>query len=162
MTDTSHEIDTQVEASALPFGSNERDWVLAHVVRLTNVFGIGFELVLYTPTGVIAGKTISGQEYFDRIAKSFGDPSSKKAKDRLAGLFDSMGQQYKPDKEDGTYSEDNPIQTKIPQYIHLDNCKIFYPGHSPFPDNDGILWRGNLDKVVGFTFGSVSIEKKDA
>jgi hypothetical protein len=52
------------------------------------------------------------------------------------------------------YSEPPP-EGQPPSYIHLKDARIFAPGQNPIPSS-GLLWRGRISCVEGFSMGSFS------
>jgi len=48
--------------------------------------------------------------------------------------------------------EDKEEQVSGYEYIHLRDAKIYAPGQNPLPAN-GLLWRGRLSSVGGFSYG---------
>jgi hypothetical protein len=43
-------------------------------------------------------------------------------------------------------------------FIHLENARFFMPGNVPIPTTGpGVLWRGRLDAVDGFTMGELRV-----
>ncbi len=56
-------------------------------------------------------------------------------------------------------SEDDAQQSSTPpQFIHLIDSRCFSPGGQPLPSNRGVLWRGKVNAVSGFTLGSLSAD----
>jgi hypothetical protein len=44
-------------------------------------------------------------------------------------------------------------------FIHLKEAFFFLPGHASLPTKgDGVYWRGRLDRVDGFFFGTIRNE----
>jgi len=62
-------------------------------------------------------------------------------------------------KESGEWvePEDKPDDPDDVEFIHLRNAKFFAPGQPPIPtQGDGTLWRGRLDAVDGYVFGTLA------
>ena len=59
------------------------------------------------------------------------------------------------DEEEEAPFELPPLDHK-PSFIHLRDARVFHPGGSAVPSNEGIVWRGRLDSVDGFWFGKLA------
>ena len=61
-------------------------------------------------------------------------------------------------REFGTIYDTPPEESepKNPQYIHLLRARTFGPGGIPIPNGPGVLWRGRLTDVSGFSLGELN------
>jgi hypothetical protein len=125
------------------------DWFLQDLVRLTNDLNLEIGITLNASGQTISGLLISGRRYFDIFAEQFsgGLNDSDESKEQLKKMFQDVGSIY--DNE-----EDAPPMGP-PQYIHLINAKMFESGGS-LPSQNGVLWRGKLNAISGFSLGVLS------
>jgi hypothetical protein len=122
------------------------DWYLQKIVSLANDVGVGLEMGITLVLGgsVISGILISGKKYFDTFASDLSAAWPGANKEEIRKSFASLGAIY--DQGDG--QEELPP----PQYIHLSNARIYSPSGS-LPTKGGVLWRGKINAVSGFSLG---------
>jgi hypothetical protein len=125
------------------------DWYLQNLVALVNDTPIEFGITLFVGGVTISGQLVSGKKYFETFAKEFSDayPGSAETQENLRQAFASHAAIY--DRKDG--DEVAPP----PHFIHLINCRCFSPG-GVLPSNRGVLWRGKINAVSGFSLGTLS------
>lgn len=124
------------------------DRLLQLIVGYANK-NLRFPLTLFVGGNIISGYLIGRKEYFEQFTTHFTigwDEENARQFKEMFGVFDD------PSDEDNT-----PVETL--QYIHMKDAKVFTPGQEPIPAN-GLLWRGRLAAVDGFTFGIFSAEKR--
>jgi hypothetical protein len=140
--------------------SAPRDWFLAELVRLANLTDSRFPVTLTISGGIVSGLLISGREYFSHFADDFakfgGDDPGHVAS--LREYISSYGSVYESDKEDET--TDDTERLRAPQFVHLASARFFAPGQTPIPTNAGVLWRGNLDGISGFSLGAFAVAEQ--
>lgn len=138
--DTSHQADNQ--ATRL----EEADWFLQSIVDLVNRTNIEIGISLTVSGGTITGMLISGKEYFSRLGAQIteGWSGSQENKDQMGRFFSAPSIVYESEPQ------------RLPGYIHLTGAKLVHA--SDFIPTDGMLWRGRLSEVSGFTIGMM---KKD-
>jgi hypothetical protein len=119
------------------------DWVLREIVNLANESHMEMGMTLTTPSGLISGTLISMTSYLDELDKdlgrAMGDASS------LRSLFDGVREQL-------------PLMKNYPNNLHLKNAIFFLGGNQRIPGNGGVLWRGKISDVTGYTFGQAIVE----
>lgn len=164
--------------SSTPAIKDQQDWFLDQIVEWANRFGIEVGLTLSVNGMLVSGQMISGRNFFLELATEFrGDREEGSMIHTLAGLIERNKDVYEP--FDLTLAEDKPADaqpsdTEVkaddnvdddgdsapppPSYIHLRNAKIFTPGQSAIPGNRGMLWRGRISEISGFSIGSLSSE----
>src|SRR4030095_6966303 len=66
--------------------------------------------------------------------------------------FKRLGDVYDPIQKE---SQEGAIISK-PRLIHIKDAQIYQSGASPLPSKKGVLWRGRLEAVDGFSLGKLS------
>ena len=130
--------------------STNRDWFLSELIRMANATQSEFGITLSVSGLIVSGNVISGVKYFESFAENFqvfaGD--DEEFQSQLKEYILDMGSVYKTSAdEEKEYGPET-----LPQFIHLSSAKFYKNGVGPLPSN-GMLWRGNLDEVSGFTLG---------
>jgi hypothetical protein len=130
------------------------DWFLQGLVSLATRVDMDYPVTLSVGGLLISGHVISGKRYFECLAcevvSGLGDvdPAIKEAFAKIKDL----GEMYSAPVE----GESGLRELERPEYIHLQNARIFHPGMAvPIPTNRGMLWRGRLDAIDGFTLGAL-------
>lgn len=131
----------------------DRDWFLQDVIRLANL-GLGIGITVIAEGAVISGTLIGGKQFFDELAAEIGKASyaGDDGSEVLKVIGDSWaahGLRYV--KPEGA-SDDWAVAA--PTFIHLKNARIYSPGQGGMPSNGGVLWRGKLNAISGFSIGS--------
>ncbi|SIQ75323.1 hypothetical protein SAMN05880590_1079 [Rhizobium sp. RU35A] len=132
---------------------NDADWFLRSTIE--NIISQGVEIgITLTVNGVIiSGMLIGGKKYFEELSKTM--KAASRAPDDIS---DALGDSWKQFTAIYEKPEDAPEdwQPGPVGYIHLKNARFYAPGQAPIPGNQGVLWRGKLSSVDGFTIGSLS------
>lgn len=149
MADDQQEAPLTEEELRIAINGRSTDWFLQQLVATVNRSPVEFGITLYVEGTVVSGMLVSGKKYFDTFAKEFSDayPGDDEVKEIVRGAFASNSDIYKYDDADG--------EPPPPQYIHLINARCFAPGGQPLPGNRGVLWRGKINAVSGFSLGSL-------
>lgn len=96
---------------------------------------------------LITGEMIAGRAYFDELNRTiFGEIEPEHPLLQLhksfASIYDAAGDETPP-----------------PMYIHMRSAR-YVDGTTFSPsDGDGVLWRGKISSVDGFSFGSLQSTK---
>jgi hypothetical protein len=127
------------------------DWYLQSLVSLVNKSNIEFGITLFVEGLTISGQVVSGRKYFETFAKEFSGayPGNAESQENIRQALASRASIYDHKDSDGT--------PPPPQFIHLVNCRCFSSG-GVLPNNRGVLWRGKINAVSGFSLGSLSSE----
>jgi len=126
------------------------DWMLAWVVAHVEIYGLEFGATVNVGGATITGTVISGRKYFERLRASLERAETTNA--HLTGFIPSSLTQWI-----GLYPEpgdDVDIYDIKPNYLHLDNARYLF-GNSPLVPSNGILWRGKIREVDGFSLGQM-------
>jgi hypothetical protein len=131
-----------------PIGN--QDWFLARLVFFANQ-GSRFPITLSLRGVLISGMLVGGAEYFKKFGSDFralGTTDEDKA------TLESWAANYAEIYE---ASPDGNSIASEPTYIHIMEGRYFAPGQRPIPSNAGLLWRGRLSEVDGFSLGTLII-----
>lgn len=125
------------------------DWFLRTLVNIVNGGELQFGVTLLSEGVVVSGVLIGGATYFKLWAKEFADavPGDSEGKAEVEAAFAQHADTYGPER-----SADGPPV----EYIHLRDARFCAPGQNPMPSNRGVLWRGRLNAVSGFTLGQLN------
>jgi hypothetical protein len=127
----------------------EKDWFLQNIVEMvnsTNITSIGFTVL--THGFLVSGDLIGGKEYFREFGTEMSMISTT-PQDTIEA-FSKIG--------DNVYSDEN--RDGDPSYVHFKDAKFFHPNGKPIPDNRGVLWRGRISEISGFSLGKLSVNEQ--
>ena len=128
------------------------DWHLQMLVEDANDFGVEVPITLFVPGAVVAGVLTSGKVYFELFADRFSAGWPADGRGRLRESMASPGEAY-PRLAPGEKS----VRLHPAQFIHLRDARIVdVAGRGP-AQGDGLLWRGRLATVAGYSFGQPSV-----
>jgi hypothetical protein len=127
------------------------DWYLQSLVSTVNTTDVQFGITLFVEGAIISGLLIGGKKYFETFANEFAGafPGDDEAKETIRQSFASYAE---------IYTSEESADLPPPQFIHLLDSRCFSPGGKPLPGNRGVLWRGKINAVSGFSLGSLSAE----
>lgn len=138
-TNENEKVDKQTDDKA--------DWFLQSFVTMFNENNGSMGLTLVTHGFLVSGQLIGGKEYFE----GFGDDLASaipNGGDKIKQTYKEMGEKvYNREKEGNSHA---------PTFIHLKNAKFFHPNGQPIPTNRGVLWRGRISEISGFSLGQLS------
>jgi hypothetical protein len=129
--------------SKMEWEGRQVDWLLQWFVRVASQANLEVGITLSVRGHLVSGLLISPQAYFtllaEQFAKPFADAGSSDAESirALVRGFDET-----------TSNEDDPAA----QYIHVRDARV-YTGHAGPFSPDGMLWRGKVAAVDGFSLG---------
>ena len=118
--------------------------------------GLEIGVTLLAESVIVSGTLIGGEQYL----KLFGED--------FAAVFGYLGDEKQDEIRNAYVEEGRRIYKKSegdaaarnPAFVHLKDAQYFSPGTEPIPQ-EGLLWRGRLTKVSGFTLGRFSINRPD-
>jgi hypothetical protein len=128
----------------------DSDWLLQHVVDLTNT-GISVPVTLTTAGGLVTGATIHGAEYLDLFKLEL----TKNWPSDMQSTYSEVVEQWKADVYPQPSSTEQDSPERFASFIHLKDARLVNAG-TVVPGNRGMLWRGRLSSVIGFTIGVLS------
>lgn len=136
-------MEDEVVEKTLSSKHDDCDWLLQHLVEMANL-GIHTYVTLTTGAGMVTGQVIGGEMFFDLYKEVCAGAWPESYKKPFFEVVDVWKTRYKRDDEDKKF--DPPI------YIHMKDVKVFNAGVF-VPANEGVLWRGKLDSITGFSIG---------
>ncbi|WP_417274313.1 gas vesicle accessory protein GvpU [Celeribacter halophilus] len=134
-------------------GKGNQDWFLENTISGIISLGVEFGITLTVNGLIISGTLINGKTYFEELSKSL--KSASKEKGDFADVIGEQWAGFKAIYEDPDEESENKTPSHV-SFIHLKNAHIFAPGQQAMPTEEGILWRGKLSSVDGFTIGVLS------
>jgi len=146
MIEPKREIEEQLAERAAHDGYG--DPTLESLIELANSGTMSLGVTLWVGGVVISGTLVGVSEYFEGVAgfvegSGEGGAAIAGAYRKLAGTF-----HY----EIGSQPED---VERFPTMIHLKAARVFSAGAAAMP-RQGLWWRGRLDRVDGYSIGSLS------
>ncbi|MNJ59473.1 hypothetical protein D3C77_551600 [compost metagenome] len=123
-----------------------KDPFLLKLVNIVHSNEFTFDITLTTTGGTVTGTLISTKEYFDRFSQAFSNALPGGPNEAIRSSLSAWGER-RGASLDAVEDGDDP-------FIHLKNAR-FIDGAGAVPaGNQGIMWRGKLADVVGFTLGA--------
>ena len=151
-------METQLQAAA-----NNPDWLLQHLVELVNTGAVGqVTVVLTTPAGIISGEMIGGAEYFDLYAARLTKGWPQAEKELMLETIEDWKLDFvraEPTAESLAEPTLNEV-TDLPRFIHFKDARVFNAG-TVLPTDTGMLWRGRVADITGFTLGRLDCSSRD-
>jgi hypothetical protein len=136
--------------------SGSVDYFLQSLVSIVNDESASIPITLSVGGLLISGDMIGGKTYFDEFARQFKD-GFKHINSETASTseeaFKRLGDMYDPIQKE---SQGGALISK-PRLIHLKDAQIYQSGASPGPSEKGVLWRGRLEAVDGFSLRKLSL-----
>ena len=131
--------------------TNEIDWHLRLLVENANDFGLEVPITLFVNGAVLSGVLTSGKVYFDLFAERFAAGWPKEGQAEIRASMASPGAVYPLLKPGQKSNRKQPAQ-----FIHLRDARVI-SGQRHYPQTpDGLLWRGRLAAVGGYSLGRLS------
>lgn len=120
---------------------------LIFLVEIANKFGAWTGVTLFTKGIVITGLIISGKEYYEKVADSFGPKDENKV---------SVGDYFR-NVSDSLYTNgDGADETEFPtNFMHLKDVKVSAGSGGLTPYNNAFL-RVKIEEIDGHIIGSAS------
>jgi hypothetical protein len=136
--------------------SGSVDCFLQSLVSIVNDESASIPITLSVGGLLISGDMIGGKTYFNEFARQFKDGFRNITSETASAIeeaFKRLGDVYDPIQKE---SQGGAIIPK-PRLIHLKDAQIYPSGASPAPSKKGVLWRGRLEAVDGFSLGKLSL-----
>jgi hypothetical protein len=146
-----------VEAQSRNTRSGAVDGFLQSLVSIVNDESASIPITLSVGGLLVSGDLIGGKTYFNEFAHQFkdgfGDISSETAA-TIEESFKRLGDVYDPIRKE---SQGNAAIPK-PHLIHLKDAQMYPSGARPQASEKGVLWRGRLEAIDGFSLGRLSFD----
>lgn len=133
--------------------SNDCDWFLQSLVEYAN-HGLELGLTLTTGAGLVSGTLIGGVEYMDLQKIVMAEALGELDRDEFDGIADQWKERYVRPLAEGE-------EALAPVFIHLKDAYLVV-GDRLVPTSKGMLWRGKLDSVIGFSIGVLTVTNGSA
>lgn len=125
------------------------DGMLEVLVAVVNNTKSEMSMTLSIPGGVITGLLIGYREWLSRIEARIARDSPN-----AAGMFDAWAEQD-DETQWGDELEDSDVPRTMPNFVHLADANyVEWSGLIPNEDSEGLMWRGRLSEVSGWSLGS--------
>lgn len=132
------------------------DCFLQSLISIVNDESASIPITLSVGGLLISGDLIGGKTYFDEFARQFKDGFrniSSETASTIEEAFKRLGDVYDP-----IHKESRGIAAvSKPHLIHLIDAQIFQSGAGLPLSEKGVLWRGRLETVDGFSLGRASL-----
>ncbi|WP_187278947.1 hypothetical protein, partial [Methylobacterium sp. WL2] len=133
----------------------EQDMFLEEIARLANL-GVGQWITINVSGVNVCGRTMSGRDYFTRIADQVGrsDFTGNTGDIDFAKILSDNYRDYTRiyDKPEDAGEDWTPPK---PGYLHLEMARILTPNGSSIPSSKDLLWRGRLSSIDGFSLAQI-------
>lgn len=124
---------------AFEWEGRQIDWFLQEVVDEANESEMEVGITLTTASGLMSGTLISSQTYFRLYAEAYAAAFDAEYREGILNKFLEKGKSL------------GSVRFS-PQYIHLRDA-FLHTGGNRIPNTVGLLWRGKISNVSGFTLG---------
>lgn len=129
-------------------GGVRGDWLLQMFVALADEKNLELSVIIAAEGVLMAGTLIGADGYFKELADSFDD-----ARSSIPEITQAMSRALLNVKEIYAESGSNSSQQRT-QFLHLRGARRFSPSIS----GSGSLWRCRLDRITGFSFGTIKLQ----
>ncbi|MBA1229184.1 gas vesicle protein [Pseudomonas viridiflava] len=122
------------------------DWLLQWLVKFVANTKVEMGVTLSVGGNLVSGHLISHDTYFEQLAEDISAPFTQFSN----GTDEAMKEMilsFKP----GDSAQDTPAF----HFIHLKDCRTYSNDGSPICEA-GVLWRGRIAAVDGFTIGLIA------
>ncbi len=121
--------------------NTEKDSILEYFVVIANQKEFALDITLNVKGAIVTGTLISAKEYFRLLSETFedGDDIAQRISEKLQIAGEDDG-----NKNSGGAN-----------FIHLKDAIIYCGDRIPTPSKGSILWRGELNDIDGFLFGTI-------
>lgn len=120
-------------------------WFAEFVTSTDGSDSLELPLTLTVGGNLISGTLISEAAYFDQLAADFSGAMPESAKDAAKEMIKSL---QPPPLADGEAATPR-------QFLHMKDAQVFTSASKPIL-NQGVLWRGKISSVEGFSLGNIT------
>ena len=132
--------------------SLEVDPLLEILVTQANLYGTRLGITL-TVNGIqITGLLVGVREFYKEYANAVGGVFGEEFKNQYSAIGDRS---YENLVEDQKRADANGVSPPGPNFIHLVDAK-FFASTVLVPTMQGLIWRGKLAHISGYSVGSLS------
>ncbi len=126
----------------------QTDGLLQWFVQFVNSTPCSIPVTLTVGGNLISGELISAESYFEQLAANFSGAMPEENRETAKQLILSL------QPVNNSESEERPA----PQFIHMQEARVFADAGKPIVSS-GVLWRGKISIIDGFSLGSLSVTK---
>lgn len=152
--DTTDLVDHNDEPTAV-YSTDSKDWFLQSIIETAIAAGVEIGMTVTVGGTTVSGILINGKKYFEELGDLL--EGSSRAEGDMQSVLGSAWRKFTAIYEKPEDSDDS-WQPSPAAYIHLKNAFFHAPGQSRMPSNTGVLWRGKLSAIDGFSIGNFSQE----
>lgn len=153
MTDSTEEESADAVQPVEVVGN--QDWFLTQMIETVINRGVEIGVTLTVGGSVVSGMLISGKTYFEELGELLTGAS--KAEGDVASALGEAWPAYAQLYEKPEGAGDDWIEPPA-TYIHLRNAYYLMPGSGSLPGKPGMLWRGRISSVDGFSIGNINMD----
>ena len=122
------------------------DWLLEMLVGAANRQpGLAFDLTLNVRGTVVTGTLIGAKEFFEEYGRAMGLAGLPRLEEDFRAVGEELQRALSALPEGA-----GPVPP--PHFVHLKDARML-TGPELVPTNRGVLWRGHLSSVDGFSVG---------
>jgi len=150
--------DSEEQGSEQRKGALEKDPMLNLIVNLAETVGVEFPITLFVNGSTITGVVINYKTYLREIigAMREGREGSNELGRVFIDTFTGAMEKRAEEIPDLLSEEDEEEKHPPRRFIHLRNARVI-AGSNFFPTQGrGLIWRGRISSVDGFSFGTLS------
>lgn len=126
----------------------DSDWLLQLFVELADDKGVELSVIVAADGVLIAGTLIGVGRYFQELADSFSNATGN-VPDVTQALSEALLSAKAVYALAGKEAE-----RQRPQFLHLRGARKI----SPHVSGSGSLWRCRIDRITGFSFGTIELK----
>jgi hypothetical protein len=131
--------------------SAQHDWFIQSLVNITNVSALSFGVTLQVSGFLVSGNLVGGKAYFAAVGQQVVRGYSQNAElaEQMRNIFATFESAYPNGQTQG--------EPPLPQFVHLQNARIYSTDGTPVPGNEGIWWRGRISEVSAIVIGILNV-----
>jgi len=130
----------------------DADWLLCDLIHYAN-HGLTPGITLHVAGTIVTGVLIGGDQYIQEFAATISDAVRRSDLKDEADAVQEAFSVYR-----AAYTPEELEKRAEPTFIHLKDARFMTPG-SGFNMDTGVLWRGRVSHVSGFTLGTLKQDK---
>lgn len=124
------------------------DWFLQWIVDFVSRTEGEVSITLTVGGNMISGSLISHKDYFTSMSESLSKPFESDGPETAEAMKELI-LSFSPQPHAGE-------NENSPQYLHLKDARIYTNSNAPISPT-GVLWRGKISAVEGFSFGRIAV-----
>lgn len=136
---------------------DQKDWFLETFINIVNGSkGMEIGMTLTVGGNIVSGLLVSGEVYFELVAQTMSDNfSEENGRGSIYEAFAAHGHLYREKEMEIAKNTEG----YSPTYFHLIDAHHIFPG-AQIPTEEGVVWRGKISDVSGFSIGTSVLGKR--